>query len=197
MVPENYLSFFTTMAAAGATLFGLIFVAISIAPENITHPSVHSDRQFKATAAYVALLNPLLISLFALVPNQWIGIAAMVLSWVGILNTIALAVTLVQSSALQTGRVRNIGLLLISLILYSFEAFVSSKLYGQVIDTVWLSILADLLIFITLFGIVRAWELIGIRHFRIRDWIIDLVSKRKRQGKDQEADASLDAGQKK
>jgi hypothetical protein len=81
MVPPDYSGYFTTMATVGATLFGLIFVAISIAPERVALDSAPLDRQVKAFAIYNALLNPLIISLFALVLHhlytclneQWIG----------------------------------------------------------------------------------------------------------------------------
>ena len=175
MIPANYSTFFTTMAAVGATLFGLIFVAISIAPENLTTSTAEISRQVRATAAYIALLNPLMVSLFALVPNEWIGIAVTVLSWVGILNTLAMSVTLLRGADHVNANVRNMVFIAISFILYGFEAYIAIQITGPVIDSYWLSILADLLIFITLFGIVRAWEIIGIRQFRIRDWLMDIV----------------------
>jgi hypothetical protein len=182
VIPAEYTVFFATMAAVGATLFGLIFVAISIAPETVTTSTTSIDRQVRATAAYIALLNPLMVSLFALVPYQWVGIAAQVLSWIGILNTLAMVVTLYKSWDRMDDKVRSIIFLAISLIIYSFEVFVAIEITGPVIKSYWLSILADLLIFITLFGIVRAWELIGIRHFRIRDWLASILLKRRKDG---------------
>jgi Kef-type K+ transport system membrane component KefB len=163
------------MAAVAATLFGLIFLAISIAPEFSTTTTESVDRQVRATAAYVALLNPLMISLFALVPYQMLTIAVSVLSWVGILNTLAMSVTLLQSGGQGYSRMRNALLILISLLLYGMEAFVALRLGTRELDNGWLSVLADLMIFITLFGIVRAWELVGIRQFHIRDWFVHIV----------------------
>jgi hypothetical protein len=181
VVPTEYSTFFTTMAAASATLFGLIFVAISIAPENLTTSNASIERQVRAIAAYIALLNPLMVSLFALVPRQWIGIAVSVLSWIGILNTLAMSVSLFKSTVRPNDMLRSIALMVISLILYGFEAFIAIKISGPVFESYWLSILADVLIFITLFGIVRAWELIGIRHFRIRDWLADLLFRKRKE----------------
>ncbi|HSB67262.1 MAG TPA: hypothetical protein VLD65_11845 [Anaerolineales bacterium] len=184
MVPAIYSTFFTTMAVVGATLFGLIFVAISIAPEYVIASTAQLDRQIKATAAYIALLNPLMISLFALVPYQWIGIAASILSWVGILNTLTMLVTLIQNKETNDSRLRNITLILISFIVYGFEAYVAIQIARPVFNEYWLSILADLLIFITLFGIIRAWELIGIRQFRFRDWFGKLIIKLSKSAKE-------------
>ena len=180
MVPTEYITFFSVMAAASATLFGLIFVAISIAPENITTEAAPIDRQVRATASYVALLNPLMISLFALVPYQLFGIAAISVSSVGIFNTVAMSVTLLRSTEHAYSRLRSAILIIASLLLYGFEFFVAVRIDQPVIDILWLSVLADLLIFITLFGIIRALELIGIQQFRIRDWLMKLFSQRKK-----------------
>ncbi len=184
MVPTEYITFFSVMAAASATLFGLIFVAISIAPENITTKTAPIDRQVRATASYVALLNPLMVSLFALVPYQLLGIAALAISSVGIVNTLALSVTLLRSTEHVYSKFRSVLLIIASFVLYGFEFYVALQIDQMVVDKLWLSLLADLLIFITLFGIIRAWELIGIQQFRIRDWFVRLIElwKKNRKG---------------
>ncbi len=180
MVLAEYITFYTTMATAAATLFGLIFVAISIVPESVTNFDAPLDRQVRATAAYVALLNPLMVGLFALVPYQILGIAVSAASSVGIINTLSMAASLFQRAEKKNGRLRSFLLMFTSLILYGFEFYVSVQLMHQVNDIVWLSILADLLIFITLFGIIRAWELIGIRRFRIQEWLLLLITRFKK-----------------
>jgi hypothetical protein len=180
MVPAEFSIFFVSMAAVGATLFGLIFVAISISPETVAAASAPVERQIKATSAYIALLNPLMVSLFALVPNQLIGIAVTVLSWIGLLNTLAMALTLKQEAEQGNTKFRNSVFVFVSFILYGFEAFIAIQLLHYTIDTFWFSLLADLLIFLTLYGIIRAWELIGIRQFHVRDWIKSLQIIKKR-----------------
>lgn len=44
MVPPDYAVYFMTMATVGATLFGLIFVVISIAPASIATASAPLER---------------------------------------------------------------------------------------------------------------------------------------------------------
>jgi hypothetical protein len=88
MVPPDFTVYFTTIATVEATLFGLIFVAISIAPERVAVTSAPLERQVKAFAAYNALLNPLIISLFALVPHQQIGFVILPLGLIGIIQTL-------------------------------------------------------------------------------------------------------------
>ncbi len=187
MVPAAYITFYTSMATAAATLFGLIFVAISIAPESITTENASLDRQVRATAAYGALLNPLMVGLFALIPYQILGIAVSAVSSVGMINTLSMAASLFQRAGIIEGRIRSIILMAISLVLYGFEFFVALKLMREVPDPLWLSILADLLIFITLFGIIRAWELIGVRRFRLRDWLLTVIGRHKKNIDTQES----------
>jgi hypothetical protein len=179
MVPAEYSIFFMAMAGVGATLFGLIFVAISISPENVAVASAPVERQVKATAAYIALLNPLMISLFALVPYQIIGIAVTILSWIGLINTLAMTLTLRQEAEQGNTKFRNSIFVVVSFFLYGFEAFIATRLLRYKIEVNWFSFLADILIFLTLYGIVRAWELIGIRQFHIRNWIKSLQSNKK------------------
>ena len=94
MVPPEYAVFFTTMAATGATLFGLVFLTISIAPERIVAERAPLERQVKAATAYSALLNPLILSLFALVPHQQMGTVAAGLGISGLISTFPMAAVL-------------------------------------------------------------------------------------------------------
>jgi hypothetical protein len=179
MVPADYSNFFTTMAAVGATLFGLIFVAVSITPESVTAASAPLDRQVKATAAYVALLNPLMISLFALVPHQQIGVVVIVLGWVGLINTLAMTLTLLQNTGQRI--FRSSLFILASFFLYGFEIYVADHLLQSPANRSWFYALADLMIFLSAFGIIRAWELIGTRQFLTKGWLTSLITKNKKE----------------
>ena len=182
MVPPEYQTYFMTMAAVGATLFGLIFVAISIASEGISTINAPLERQIKATASYIALLNPLMISLFALVPHQQIGIAVISLSSVGLFNTLGMTLNLWQKGKLKSAGFRNNIFILGGFFLYGFETYVANHLLQTPIDNNWFFALADLLIIISAFGIIRAWELIGIRQFHIRDWLGSINIEKKGNG---------------
>jgi hypothetical protein len=178
MVPAEFSIFFVSMAAVGATLFGLIFVAILISPESVAAANAPVERQVKATAAYIALLNPLTVSLFALVPHQLIGIAVTVLSWIGLLNALAMLLTLRQEAEQGNTKLSSSIFVIVSFVLNGFEAFIAIRLLRYTIELYWFSLLADVLIFLTLYGIIRAWEFIGIRQFHVRDWIKTLQSKK-------------------
>jgi hypothetical protein len=181
MVPPDYTVYFMTMAAVGATLFGLIFVVISIAPESITTASAPLERQVKALTAYSALLNPLIISLFALVPHQQIGTVVIALSLSGLINMLTMALTLVQKSVPWSARFRNSPFILVGFLLYGFETYYGVRLLQSPTDSSALNALTDLLIIIYVFGIARAWELVGIRQFHVQDWFSSLRATKKKE----------------
>ena len=171
MIPPEYSSYFSTMAAVGATLFGLIFVAISIVPESVTTTNASPERQVRAATSYIALLNPLVISLFALIPYQQIGIVAIGMSTLGLLNTLGMALTLIRSAGPSGTRLRHSLFILGGFFLYGYESYFAIRLIQSPNDPVSLYFLADLLIMISIFGVIRAWELIGMRQFHLLNWL--------------------------
>ncbi len=82
MVPETFNNFFLASAGIGATLVGLIFVAVSIAPEHIVQANAPIERQAMAASSFTALLNAFFISLGALIPGI-IGSLTLVMSAFG------------------------------------------------------------------------------------------------------------------
>jgi hypothetical protein len=171
MVPPDYSSYFGTMATVAATLFGLIFLVVSITPESIDSESAPLERQLKVVAAYVALSNPLIISLFALLPHQEIGPAVIAVGSAGLLNTLVIALLIFRDSAKPHFTLRNNLFILASLVLYGFEVDNGVRLLQLPSDSSLLYTLGTVLIFIIIFGVARAWELVGGRHFHIRDWL--------------------------
>src|SRR5260370_34227122 len=86
MVPEAFHDYFVASTGAGAALVGLLFVAVSIAPERTVMSGAPVERQAVATSAYTALLNAFFLSLVALLPQTNLGSAALVLSLIGLAN---------------------------------------------------------------------------------------------------------------
>lgn len=196
MVTPDYFAFFTTMATVEATLFGLIFVAISIAPESITVATAPLDRQIKATRSYIALLNPLIISLFAMIPQQRIGGVALSLSFLGLTTTLAMTVTSIQNANRSVRKLRGIFFILVSFFLYGDEGFAALRLMQSPADASAMYTLTNLLVAIAILGIISAWDLIGIRNFYLRDWIFSAI-RRKRVSRSETNSAAVDIDNKK
>jgi len=70
MVPPELSNYFLATAGAGAALIGLLFVAVSIAPEQIVTRRAPMERQAVAASTFTALLNAFFISLGALIPGS-------------------------------------------------------------------------------------------------------------------------------
>src|SRR6266436_1566322 len=73
MVPPQFLDFFIASTGAGAALAGLLFVAVSLAPEQMVTRRAPMERQAVTGSAFTALINAFFISLFALIPHFNIG----------------------------------------------------------------------------------------------------------------------------
>ena len=88
MVPSNYANFFTTAATSGGALIGLLFVAISLAPERTVLTSAPIESRIVAGSTFTALLNAFFISLGALFPDSNIGWFALTFGIIGIFNSL-------------------------------------------------------------------------------------------------------------
>ncbi len=167
MVPPEYSNFFVTMATVAATLFGLIFLVVSITPDAAAAEEAQLERQLKALAAYVALSNPLIISLFAILPHQEIGPAVTAVAGAGLANILTMTVRLLRDPAQRRRGIRSWLFILVGLGLYGFEMSNGLQLLRPPVSNAALYALGTVLIFIIVFGVARAWELVGGRRYRI------------------------------
>src|SRR5262249_59061145 len=62
MVPSDFNAYFSASATAAAALVGLLFVAISLAPESTVARSAPLRRRAIAVSAFTGLLNAFFIS---------------------------------------------------------------------------------------------------------------------------------------
>ena len=69
MIPAEFTNFFIASASAAAALVGLLFVAVSIAPEQTVTRKAPMERQAVTGSAFTALINAFFLSLVALVPH--------------------------------------------------------------------------------------------------------------------------------
>src|SRR5260370_18848692 len=91
MVPEAFHDYFLASAGAGAALVGLLFVAVSIAPEQTVMRGAPVERQAVAISAYTALFNAFFLSPVALLPHTNLGWAALSLCFCVLAHKLILA----------------------------------------------------------------------------------------------------------
>ncbi len=88
MVPPQFLDFFIASTGAGAALAGLLFVAVSLAPEQIVTRRAPMERRAVAGSAFTALINAFFISLVALIPHINFGTLIVPFSSVSLLTSL-------------------------------------------------------------------------------------------------------------
>jgi hypothetical protein len=173
MVPEAFINFFLASSGAAAALVGLLFVAISIAPEHIVQANAPIERQAMAASSFTALLNAFFISLAALIPLN-LGTVILLMSTIGLFNSSFLAWNLLKERGSWLNVVRRVFLILASFIIYGFE-FYNAILIIIEPDTVGnFYVLAGLLLGVYLIGLTRAWQLLGARRYGLGGWLSPL-----------------------
>ncbi|HEY1729007.1 MAG TPA: hypothetical protein VGG22_11585 [Candidatus Baltobacteraceae bacterium] len=148
--------FFVASVGAAAALVGLLFVAVTLAPERIFGPEAHPKRRADATRAFVALGNIFLISLAALIPHA--GLEIMLL--VSVLSIGQLAREAVRSTRHHPlpQVLRSFGL--ISLLIYIFEIVIilQAMTSGRNIDG-----LLGVIFGLFAYALATSWNLLGAK----------------------------------
>ena len=174
MIPPAFTNFFIASTSAGAALVGLLFVAISIAPEHTVMVGAPLARQAVATNAFTSLLNAFFISLGALIPTSNLGWVTLVMSLTGVSSSLSLGWNLLSHRQRWQSVLRNMVLLVGSLIVYGFEFYYAVDLMKAPQDTGAVLALTELLMVVYAIGLIRAWELLGARRFGLLSWLSPL-----------------------
>ncbi len=182
MVPSALVNFFTVSAAIGATLIGLIFVSVSIAPEKTVMEGAPIEKQAVAASSFTALLNGFFISLFALIPvaSSFIS-AAFAMSLVGLSSILLLSWSLFKHPGGWQGVMRRCSIILLSVVLYVIELYQAILLTLSPSNVAAVYTLAFLIGIGYALGLVRAWQLIGARRFRLSNLLNQMVETRLQQ----------------
>ncbi len=163
MVPDSFIDFFVAAVGVTGALIGLLFVAVSLAPRRMRDEHTAHLARSQASAALLVFTNTLTIGLLGLFPDTNIGWAACVIGGLGIVYSfsvarLALARAKVDKATGRALRQIAIGALIIS----GFETTAGLRLviHPQNLGAVYM--LCAAMIAAVLFGISRAWELVGL-----------------------------------
>ncbi len=182
MVPEAFHDYFIASTGAGAALVGLLFVAVSIAPERTVMRSAPAERRAVALSAYTALLNAFFLSIAALLPQTNLGVAALILSVIGLANQCFLAWDLFKhTERTWPHMLRGAILVVAGLLLYGGELFNALLLVLSPTDSAPIFTLAAVLLGIYALGLTRAWQLLGGRSYGLGEWLSPLHNTEERQ----------------
>lgn len=159
MVPAAYQNFVIASTQASAALIGLLFVAITLAPDRIFGEKAEAGRQARALSAFTALANIFFISFSMLIPDINVGLVVTAVGGVSTLQTLGLLL-LLRHWRSQGVLWRSMLLFLGSLAIYGGELVVGHQLWNKP-DPGALTGILELLLGAYAIGLGRAWELLG------------------------------------
>jgi hypothetical protein len=154
VVPSDLHTYFATAAEVAGTLLGLLFVAISLRYDAILGQAAEREGRAIATAAFTALVNALALALLALLPNINLGIPAIVLAVLCLVQTLRRHLGLIGSGI---PAVRN---LILSLGSYATQLVVGIILVVTTHSSASIYTLAYSLVGALAAAVLRAWELL-------------------------------------
>jgi hypothetical protein len=171
MVPPQFLDFFIASTGAGAALAGLLFVAVSLAPEQIVTRRAPMERRAVAGSAFTALINAFFISLVALIPHINFGTLILPFSSVSLLTSLLQAWSLLRPRKSWQSFVRRAILVCLSLGLYGLEL---RNAVGLIADPTQVGfVYGQLFVLLGTFalGLICAWELLGAHRYGLGGWL--------------------------
>ena len=163
MVPLSFHDFFSGCATIAGALIGLLFVALSVTSEYLTGENARTDHQVRAGAAFSALVNTMVIALFALLPGADLGTVGLILAAIGLGTTVALIFALAREDR-RIGR-GDLFMFLVLLVLYGLQLANSLQLAHTPHRVSLVVNQGELAVCFFLFGIARSWQLVGAREF--------------------------------
>jgi hypothetical protein len=169
MVPSSFHDFFVASAGAGAALVGLLFVAVSIAPERTVMRNAPPQRQILAATTFTAMINAFFVSLVALVPGINLGIITVIMGALAFINSLTLGWYFLQqrNNSKRTSRLPALVLVVFGLGLYGYEISQGVQLMIQPSEVDIVKVLASIIVAVYGLGLTRAWQLLGAQRFSI------------------------------
>jgi len=153
--------FFVASAGVAGALIGLLFVAISVAPERVLGPEAEDVHAVRAAATLTAFTNALTVSLFSLIPGVGTGNVATAVAVVGLLfvaGALGRLVPLARAREIRRSElIPMFGLLAVFVL--QLQAAIRLDIKEPNPDA--LQTVCILVAVCFLIGIARAWELVG------------------------------------
>jgi hypothetical protein len=175
MVPAVFLTYFAACAGAGGALIGLLFVAISIAPDDTNNKGLSVERRVTANNTFTAMINAFFISLAALIPSMNVGFITLILGMIGLSNSLGMDWLLIKEpSSTQNGLLPKLLTVITTLGLYGYECYVGLQLIITPKNVDFVVTISVILLGIYGWGIVKAWELIGLNRFGLFNVFLNL-----------------------
>jgi hypothetical protein len=168
VVPQSFHDFFVAGASASGALIGLLFVAVSVAPERTVRSEAPIEARAIAASALTAFTNTLFVALDALIPGVNLGSVVVIVASFGLASTVILGLLLWRRRRERVSR-RAPFLLGGIAVLYGFQLRYGITLRNTPGDLHALRTSAELVLGLYAIGVARSWELLGARDFSLLD----------------------------
>ena len=165
----SYTNFFVGSTTVAGALAGLLFVALSVAPERLMGAKASTEQQAIAATAFTALVDALWISLVGLRPGNALPSANLVLGLLGLTSTVGLAVRLWRARAQEKVSRRWPYLLLFIIAVYAGQTVAAITARSAASAQ---SASGTLVLVFFAVGIARSWELLGLRGGGLLDLLV-------------------------
>jgi hypothetical protein len=164
VVPEDYREFFAALDSVAGALIGLLFVAVSLAPRRLRDPGTMHLAQAQATTALLVFTNTLTLGLLALFPGIDLAIPTLIVAGLAMLYSLSLARVafaraVVDRAAVWTVRRLAFGAIAVA----GCQVWAGLRIAIHPHHVAGIDTLAGTLVGAVLFGISRAWELVGLQ----------------------------------
>ena len=161
MVPAEFADFFVACAGVAGALIGLLFVAISVAPQ-WSDAEHRTQLDVRAGVAFSALTDALVLSLFAIIPGVNLGLVAVVAGGAATGSCLALGLVVLRAPDLEH-RGRQLRLMAAQGVVFVLQIVAGARLLADPHDASNVRELATITVVLFLIGIGRAWQLLGAR----------------------------------
>lgn len=156
MVPDALIGYFAAATAAAGALIGLLFVAISLKPEDIFGESAQATPRRLAESSFTALVNAFFVSLIAIIPGTNLGWVAGIMALLSLYSTLARRVRSPDAS--------DIGVLAFAAVIYLGQLGIGVALIVVPGNTDLVYKLAYLTVAAFAIALARAWALMTGHH---------------------------------
>lgn len=175
MIPTAFAPFFTASVGAAGALIGLLFIAISIAPERTVGKTAAPERAALAGNAFTALTNVFFISLVALIPIAGVGPIVTLMGALSCVATLRLTVSLLRRHAdgkrlTLTQLARRMALVVASLVIYGLETWQGAQV-PTTSNADAITVVTFLIVATYGLALARMWSLLGARKDSIFAWL--------------------------
>jgi hypothetical protein len=177
VVPESLHDFFVASASVDGALLGLLFVAISVAPERLAESGETQIHRVRARSALTGFTIALSVSLFALIFQHGIGRIAAATAVPGLFFIAGSVLSLIRVRGLGWHEARDAGFLLGQTAMLVAQLIIGlNAIHGaDLAKTVAALVVAHALI-----AIERSWQLIGGPTIQVGQEVQALAQKNKR-----------------